>query len=134
MVCVMNFVGIPNGNEAVSVIIDTPAADELLEVGPKLSFSSFRLFAQLYKADRNGSETIGVTLSNRYLRNSLSVIQREAPPQVHHLPTPQSSPHYIECGRAVDHATRHQLAVNILGILNQSPLPAEPGHATADNI
>jgi hypothetical protein len=130
----MNFVGAPNGNETVAVIMDTTTADELFELGPKFSVSSFRLFVRLYRADAAGSETIGVALSNRYLRRSLVGIQREAPSQEHHMPTPEESPHYIECGRPVDHSIRQQLAVNILGLLSQDLPPPEPGNVTADNI
>jgi hypothetical protein len=114
--------------DRVDVFMDKRSADELFEVGPKLSLSALSLAVQLFKADRSGTEDIGASVSRGYLQKTVQRIRHDAPAHAHHPPTPPESPHYVEFGTPANGQTRGKLAIEILSFLS----PPEPPQGNID--
>lgn len=119
----MIFIENTHNTNRVDIILGASEAEELLDVGPKLSISSLSLMFQLYRSEHNGSELIGCSVSRAYLRNSIQRINRETKPSLHHHQTPHGSPHYIEFGDTNRHDILERLAINIIGFLSTTEPP-----------
>ncbi|HMS50419.1 MAG TPA: hypothetical protein PKA02_03230 [Candidatus Saccharibacteria bacterium] len=114
--------------DKVGMLIDKPYAEELFEVGPKLSLSALSLVVQLYKADRSGAASIGASVSRGYLQKTAQRLRRDAPAHAPPPPTPPESPHYVEFGTPANDQPRGKLAIEILSFLS----PPEPPQGNID--
>lgn len=115
----------------VDTLLEVPLAEEMFEIGPKLSVSGLRLYRELYRAERDGDTMIGAPLSRRYLQATAWRITQESTAYTHHPAVPANSPHYVEAGTPIDHAAREALAVGILSFLATFKPPGTHGEIPA---
>ena len=126
----MIFIENTRNSRKADIILGVNEAEELLDIGPKLSVSSISLMVQLHRSEFNGSELIGCSVSRTYLQDSVKRINREAKPLSHHHQTPRESPHYIEVGNPSSHDIRRTLAITIIGFLSSPEPPTTSSDAS----